>query len=78
MNNDKLLTHRCKDSLKANVSIRYGYYSEFMKLDTDYKAWRLFYHEYNYDYMRMDTCPVSEISYCPYCGENLEKMEEIK
>lgn len=78
MNNDKLLAHRCKGSLKANVSIRYGYSSEFMRLQGDIKAWRLFCYEYDYDYMSMNSHHVSEISYCPYCGEKLEKMEEIK
>lgn len=66
-------THRCKGSLKAEVSIRYDYRFKLKMLrDLDYLAWRLYHYTFDGEYDCIEECHVSEIIYCPYCGEKLE------
>jgi hypothetical protein len=63
-------THRCKESLKAKISIRYT--NQFqMNIQNDYDAWRLFNCIYDTDYDSIYLHHVSEIKYCPYCGAEL-------
>lgn len=63
-------THRCKGVSENNTPIRYSYRHLYRKEDG--MAWRLklLMHDYDWDtkYLRF----VSEIQYCPYCGEKLE------
>ena len=69
----KMKTHRCKGSLKAEVSIRYDYRFQLKMLrDLDYLAWRLYHYTFDGEYDCIEECHVSEIIYCPYCGEKLE------
>ena len=70
---NKLLTHRCEGSLKNEVSIRYtNEYGNFNIL-YDYEAWRLFKLETDSDYGVKYLSHISEIKFCPFCGEKLNK-----
>lgn len=66
-----VLTHRCEKSLKHGVSIRFCKESESFDLDGDYKTWRLFALEYNFEYNIKYLNHISAIDFCPFCGERL-------
>ena len=69
-------THRCEKSLKANVSIKYTYQSDFMRALKDKEAWRLFHYVANYDYDTVIPYHVAEIEYCPFCAKKLSEVVE--
>ena len=59
-------THRCKWSLKAKASIRHeihcGELNWWLSCFTlEYYGWRQSY--------------LTEVKYCPYCGDKLEEMK---
>jgi len=64
-------THRCEKSLKAGVSIRYTYSSDFLRSKDDYETWRLFTYSFDSEYDVFYPVHVGEIGYCPFCGEEL-------
>ena len=66
-----MITHRCNDSLKNQVSIRYDYEFLSIKVPNDYKQWRLFKLEEDVNYDTKHLNHISEIIYCPYCGVKL-------
>ena len=66
-------THRCDESLKNKVSIRYRKAHEGWNINkNDYMAWRLFENAYDCDYGSHYQSHVAEIKYCPFCGEELK------
>lgn len=66
-------THRCEESLKSNVSIRYCRFMEGYNLDLDWnrEIWGLYHYEFDIEWEYTIQKHVSEIKYCPYCGEKL-------
>jgi hypothetical protein len=64
-------THRCEKSLKSKVSIRYNKQFPRWNIGGDKEAWRLYHYTYNGEYDSITDCHVSEIEFCPYCGEKL-------
>ena len=77
MEKKKIKTHRCKGSLNSRLSIRCTTpYS--VRYKEDEVAWRLFsIEESDYDCSRY-LSHITEINYCPFCGEKLEKDTESK
>lgn len=67
-----MITHRCKGSLAAEVSIRYGYRFN-PRMIGDKPAWRMWKPETDSEWMTCVLCPITEISYCPFCGKKLEE-----
>lgn len=67
-------THRCKGSLKAEVSIRYDYKYTNLRLKDDYKHWRLFKSTLDNEWNKY-LLHVAEIEYCPFCGKKLEEED---
>ena len=67
-------THRCEKLLKSKVSIRHNRYVENSCLDMDWntETWRLFSYHWDNDWDCMLQHHVSEIKYCPFCGEKLD------
>lgn len=70
------ITHRCKGSLRAGVSIRFGRKYKGFTYAGDYENWRLFMYLRDYDYDRIYEEYVTEITYCPFCGIKLKGLEE--
>lgn len=66
----KLTTHRCKESLKHGVSIRYTTRCDW----ENEKAWRLFKPEVDFEYNVTHFKHISKIHFCPYCGELLYEV----
>ena len=64
-------THRCEESIKQEVSIRYSKQFELLNIANDYECWRLFKHTHNWDYNSHHLNHVAEISNCPFCGMEL-------
>lgn len=68
-------THRCKQSLDANCSIRKypkssnGLMHNLMDRDGQ---WHLYSREVDFDYDVTYMSHVSKILYCPFCGEKLQ------
>lgn len=65
----KLITHRCKESLKHGASIRYTTRCGW----EDEKAWRLFKAEADFEYDVTHFKHIIKIHFCPYCGELLSR-----
>ena len=65
-----LITHRCKGSLKAGVSIRYG------KDWSNKNAWRIWYPMIDDEWTRTVLTSIAEIRFCPFCGQELEVPKE--
>ena len=70
---NKLLTHRCEGSLKHKLSIRFSKEFNNMTIPYDFETWRLFELEIDADYDSKYLSHVSEINFCPFCGEKLMK-----
>lgn len=74
-----MITHRCRGSLKARVSIRYAYQWPYMlRSPSEKQAWRMITYGVDDEYMDIviktsDT----EINFCPFCGQNLEAPEQL-
>ena len=73
-----MITHRCKGSLKHGVSIRFCKKLSPWEIPGDYKTWRLFKHTIDSEAWNNDGYleHISEIDYCPFCGEKLIEPEE--
>lgn len=65
-------THRCKGSLKSELSIRYCKQYKNWDIQGDYETWRLSKAEYDSEYGVKYLSNVTEIKYCPFCGEELK------
>ena len=65
-------THRCEGSLKAKVSIRYSHRYPKWSNQGDKVTWRLFQLEIDSEYDTKYLSHVSEIKFCPFCGEELK------
>ena len=63
----KIISHRCDGSLAAGASIRY----EENFYDTPPK-WYLKTYGINMDWDCVELESMTEIKYCPFCGEKLE------
>lgn len=66
-----MTTHRCKGSLKAGVSIRYG-----MGWYDKQNAWQMWEPVIDDEWITTVLTPVAEIRFCPFCGQKLEVPEE--
>lgn len=65
-------THRCEQSLKHKVSIRYSKEcSDWNFINDDYETWRLFKSEICSSSFNYILNHVSIIEYCPFCGKKL-------
>ena len=60
-----MITHRCRGSLKAGASIRYG------KGWFEGNAWRIWYPMIDDEWTRTVLTPIAEIRFCPFCGQEL-------
>lgn len=65
-------THRCKESLKKQISIRYTNPYLFSSLSKEENWWLLKSME-DFDYDCFYLQPIAPIQYCPFCGKKLEK-----
>lgn len=67
-------THRCEKSVKAGISIRHGYKSDWLKDVPGYetKGWQLRKIVHDSEFWKPILTNVCEIFYCPFCGEKLE------
>lgn len=61
-----MITHRCKGSLKAGVSIRYGkgWYD-------NQNAWRMWETVSDDEWNLPVLAPIAQIRFCPFCGQEL-------
>ena len=77
MHNDQLITHRCKGSLDARVSIQFCCPYKTMTRMSQIKAWWIFVVRPDVeDWGSYIVSPVTPIYYCPYCGRALEIPDE--
>lgn len=68
-------THRCKESLENEVSIRFC--DEYVFGDwniTSDKAWRLFKPIYDRDYEEPYLEYICKLNLCPFCGKDLQEI----
>ena len=65
-----MITHRCRGSLKAGISIRYG------KGWFEGNAWRMWKPITDSEWGTTVLTPITEIQFCPFCGQKLEAPEE--
>lgn len=65
-------THRCKESLKNEISINYSIKYKNVYDEDDFETWRLFKNTYDWDYDSHYQNHIAEIKYCPFCGIKLE------
>ena len=75
---EAVITHRCKGSLKAGVSIRYAYQWPYMlRSPSEKQAWRMITYGVGDEYMDtvIETSD-TEINFCPFCGQKLEAPEQ--
>lgn len=68
-----MITHRCKGSLKASTSIRYGkgWYD-------NQDAWRMWKTVIDDEWITTVLTPIAKIRFCPFCGKKLEAPKEEK
>ena len=73
-----MITHKCEKSLKRGKVIRFCKKFEEWDIEGDYKAWRLFQNTIPYCECDNDVYleHISEIDYCPFCGEKLIESEK--
>ena len=66
-----MITHRCKGSLKASTSIRYGkgWYD-------NQDAWRMWKTVIDDEWITTVLTPIAKIRFCPFCGQKLEAPKE--
>ncbi|MBQ8998149.1 MAG: hypothetical protein IJ086_05570 [Clostridium sp.] len=62
-------THRCEKSLEKEVSIRFCEKFPNWDVENDVECWRL----YKYDLLEKYFSYITDINYCPFCGEKLDK-----
>lgn len=67
---EAVITHRCRGSLKAGISIRYG------KDWFEGNAWRMWKTITDSEGITTVLTPIAEIRFCPFCGQKLEVPEE--
>lgn len=76
------ITHRCEQLLEhnlisyPNVSIRYGYRYDNENTWYSSKQWFLDKLESDNDWGHSFMFPVTDIKFCPFCGKELEHVEE--
>lgn len=63
-------THRCKESLKQQVSIRYDKEFDFV-MGTDEKDWHMMRLVVDYEYCSKYLGRPIKVKYCPFCGKEL-------
>lgn len=69
---NKIKTHRCEESLKRELSIRYTKeFNSGLKVPSDTFAWRLFKPTFDFNYDSVYLEHITKIDYCPCCGEKL-------
>lgn len=67
-------THRCKNSLKNQISIRYCGEYEFEQCNIDsQETWRMFNLMYDRDYFEPYMEYICKLNYCPFCGLELKE-----
>ena len=71
-----MITHRCKGSLDAGISIRWEKRLENLSLDNDWYAWRMSKYAYDFEYDVYVKHHFAEIKYCPFCGKLLEEIDD--
>ena len=64
------ITHRCRGSLKAGVSIRYE------KDWFEGNAWRMWRTVIDDERITTVLTPIAKIRFCPFCGQKLEAPEQ--
>lgn len=69
------ITHRCKGSLKNEVSIRFTNEYGSLEISDDFETWRLF-KPTDSDYGSTFLSHVSEIKFCPFCGKELKEKND--
>ena len=67
---EAVITHRCKGSLKAGISIRHG------KGWFEGNAWRMWKPITDSEWGTTVLTPIAEIRFCPFCGQKLEAPEQ--
>ena len=67
---EAVITHRCKGSLKAGISIRHG------KGWFEGNAWRMWKPITDSEWGTTVLTPIAEIRFCPFCGKKLEAPKE--
>ena len=65
-------THRCKNSIKNGISIRYTNPYRYTSLSNK-EDWWLLKAIKDFDYDSFYLQPIAIIQYCPFCGKKLEK-----
>lgn len=65
-----MITHRCKGSLEAGISIRYE------KDWFNRTAWWISAPMLDDEWITTVLTPIAEIRFCPFCGQKLEAPEE--
>ena len=67
-----MITHRCKNSIKNNISIRYTNPYKHTSLSNK-EDWWLLKAIQDFDYDSFYLQPITTIQYCPFCGERVKK-----
>ncbi len=67
---EAVITHRCRGSLKASISIRYG------KGWFEGNAWRMWRTVIDDEGITTVLTPIAKIRFCPFCGQKLEVPKE--
>lgn len=65
-------THRCKGSLKHEISIRCSKKWNNINCKNDEVKWRLFKPKFDDNWDSYALSHISEIEYCPFCGKKLD------
>lgn len=64
---EAVITHRCEESLKADISIRYG-----EGWFDGQNAWRMWKPVMDSEWGTTALTPIARIHFCPFCGQELE------
>ena len=73
MSKEEIIAHRCAESLKRGISVRYC--NPYKMIDCvpewGYTRWWLLKHEHDFDYDSHYLQPIAPVEFCPFCGRNL-------